>query len=129
MPHLQAAECALNASIDSALVDTPVHALEAASQNASPEHAGLQSMRAVVHASLAIMQGDSARTIEHGHYALAQLSEETSPWRGVITLGLGFAHHAAGDVVAARRGINEASRISRRAGNDYARLCGLSSLP
>src|SRR5260221_12941844 len=72
MPYLQAAECALNASIDSALVDTPVHALEAASQNASQEHAGPQSMRAVVHASLAIMQGDSARTIEHGHYALAQ---------------------------------------------------------
>src|SRR6266849_3327123 len=62
MPYLQAAECALNASIDSALVDAPVHALEAAGQNASPEHAGLQSMRDVVHASIAIMQGDSART-------------------------------------------------------------------
>jgi len=128
MPYLQAAECALNASIDSALVDAPVHALEAAGQNASPEHAGLQSMRAVVHASIAIMQGDSARTIEHGHYALAQLSEETSPWRGVITLGLGFAYQAAGDVVAASRAINEASRISRRAGNDYTRLFALSTL-
>ena len=128
MPYLQAAECALNAHIDSALVDAPVHVLEAAGQNASPEHTGLQSMRAVVHASIAIMQGDNARTIEHGHYALAQLSEETSPWRGVITLGLGFAYQAAGDVVAASRAINEASRISRRAGNDYTRFFALSTL-
>jgi LuxR family transcriptional regulator, maltose regulon positive regulatory protein len=140
MPYLQAAECALNARIDSASSpspslmergpggEAPGHALEAAGQNASPEQAGLQNMRAVVHASIAIMQGDSARIIEHGHYALAQLSEETSPWRGVITLGLGFAYQAAGDVVAASRTINEASRISWRAGNDYTRLFALSTL-
>src|SRR5258708_20271164 len=68
MPYLQAAECALNASIDSALVDTPVHALEAASQNPSPEHAALQSMRAVVHARLANLPADTPRTIQHSHY-------------------------------------------------------------
>jgi len=128
MPYLQAAECELNARIDNALVDAAVQAPETTGQNTSPEDAGLRSMFAVVRASMAIMQGNTARTIECAQSALAQISEETSPWRGVMTLGLGFAYQSAGDVVAASRAIQEASRISRYAGNDYTRLFALSTL-
>jgi len=128
MPYLQAAECELNARIDNALVDAAVQAPETTGQNTSPEHAGLRRMFAVVRASMAIMQGDTALTIERAQNALAQISEETSPWRGVMTLGLGFAYQSAGDVVAASRAIQEASRISRYAGNDYTRLFALSTL-
>ena len=104
MPYLQAAECELNARIDNALVDAAVQAPETTGQNTSPEDAGLRSMFAVVRASMAIMQGNTARTIECAQSALAQISEETSPWRGVMTLGLGFAYQSTGDVVAASRG-------------------------
>ena len=128
MPYLQAAECELNARIDNALVDAAVQAPETTGQNTSPEDAGLRSMFAVVRASMAIMQGNTARTIECAQSALAQISEETSPWRGVMTLGLGFAYQSTGDVVAASRAIQEASRISRYAGNDYTRLFALSTL-
>ena len=128
MPYLQTAECELNSRIDTTLVDAAVQPLETPGKLFPPEHTELQSMLAVVRASMAIMQGDTARTIEHAQSALAQTSEETSPWRGVMTLGLGFAYQSAGDVVAASRAVHEASRISRYAGNDYTRLFALSTL-
>jgi LuxR family maltose regulon positive regulatory protein len=128
MPYLQAAERELNARIDNAQMNAAVQPLETPGKHTSPEHTELQSMLAVVRASMAIMQGDTTRTIEHAQSALAQTSEETSPWRGVMTLGLGFTYQSAGDMVAASRAIHEASRISRYAGNDYTRLFALSTL-
>jgi LuxR family maltose regulon positive regulatory protein len=76
-------------------------------------------------------QGDLSQSAELSHRALELLPKERLFFRGVAAGCLGFASLLSGDVVVARRALNEAARIGQQAGNlviTALALCNLGEL-
>ncbi|HEU5098608.1 MAG TPA: LuxR C-terminal-related transcriptional regulator, partial [Roseiflexaceae bacterium] len=70
----------------------------------------------VIRLTIALVQGDFARTLELGRQALAYLSDDQLPLRALTTMSLGSAHTGLGDLEAAGRSFAQSSALYQAAG-------------
>ena len=81
-----------------------------------------------LHAYLASVRGDVARTMELCSQALEQLPEEKWFSRSVVALSLGIAHFASGKPALAGPALGEAITLGRAAGPTYTILAAMNTL-
>jgi LuxR family maltose regulon positive regulatory protein len=83
---------------------------------------------ALFHALIATYQGETRRSAELAHGALELLPEDSLFLRSLVAGFLGVNYLWGGDLVAAKRTLDEAARISQRAGNLMNAVLALSHL-
>lgn len=103
---------------------------ESTSEQATPTstHRDIRGGVALARAALATMYADAPRTIAMCQQALAYLPKESLVLRGLAVGYLGTAYWLAGDAEAASNALNEATALSRRAGNVYYAITTTSML-
>ncbi len=94
-----------------------LEAVEARLANVTGDATLLAGLAAPLHAFVAINRGQVALAADLSRQALEQLPEQESFLRSVAALTLGSAYVAAGQTAAAQPALDEAARLSRKAGN------------
>jgi LuxR family transcriptional regulator, maltose regulon positive regulatory protein len=113
-------------SYDGAAVDAMLEQIEATlgSRDASNVGGVLNAIRAAV----ASAREDAPRTVALAQTALEQLSSDQAYWRLVVSVSLGLAYDAAGEVQAAGRTLADALTLARQVGDRYLALVATMNL-
>jgi LuxR family maltose regulon positive regulatory protein len=122
--------CLLSGNMDA--VDSLLHDAEVGLSETTPETfldyprivGHLETIRAVI----ARWQGDYNRSIELSLSAFEDLPEESMRVHSALSLNLGTAYAAVGDLESAKANYEESLAIGQRARNYYAALTAISNL-
>ncbi|HEX6736733.1 MAG TPA: tetratricopeptide repeat protein, partial [Vicinamibacteria bacterium] len=93
-----------------------------------PELGALRGVLAAIRAAVASAREDAPRTIALAQAALALLPQDQSYWRLAMGHGLGLAHDARGEALAAGRALADAIALAREAGDRYLALVATMNL-
>ena len=103
---------------DQNLMDA-AHLLENADQFTNPIQEALAGRALAIRSFIASLRGEFAGSVQLAKHALDLLPETEQAWRSGVTITLGEAYAAEGQMAAAQQVRTEALKLSQSAGNPY----------
>ncbi len=103
----------------------PIHEVHEHLMDADVEDAAISARVAAIRSYIAAFQGNESLAAEYAQFAMDNLAEDDTFMRSIATWTLGVSYSLRGDLTTGNQTLDEAIRLSQRAGNLMIAVMGL----